>query len=221
MDGDVRVLGRFVPPELTEQAIMVGIRPLLPPCCQRERISVRVPDARTIVHPDNLQWHQDGGGQLGTVRHMVVWASEDTHRVSAARTARFDRRRPTTSSGSITTRCTTASLGTRAKGLAGSSASGAAANPHGYHHSRRHRPVPFRPGLRRCPVGPQAPRHRHDEWAGGGDHALLPPLRWPLHQSEGEWPPPHLLHGVYGGHVRESRLRPLHPVAGANSTLSI
>lgn len=55
---------------------MTELRPLLPPCCQRERISVREPDARTSVHPDNLAWHQDGGGVLGTVRHMIVWASE-------------------------------------------------------------------------------------------------------------------------------------------------
>jgi len=36
---------------------------------------VRVPQGIT-PHPDNLEWHQDGGGPLGTTDHMVVWASE-------------------------------------------------------------------------------------------------------------------------------------------------
>ena len=52
------------------------IKAHLPACCARERVSVRIPDPRVPVHPDNVQWHQDGGGQAGTVRHMVVWASE-------------------------------------------------------------------------------------------------------------------------------------------------
>jgi len=36
---------------------------------------VRVPQGIT-PHSDNLEWHQDGGGPLGTTDHMVVWASE-------------------------------------------------------------------------------------------------------------------------------------------------
>lgn len=74
---EIRVLGRFVPSGLQSEVIEAELRPLLPPCCQRERISVRVPDARAEApHYDNLQWHQDGGGAAGTTQHMVVWASE-------------------------------------------------------------------------------------------------------------------------------------------------
>ncbi len=72
----IRALGRFVPSSLQSEVIEAEIRPLLPVCCARERISVRTPDARVEAHPDNLEWHQDGGGPLGTTRHMVVWASE-------------------------------------------------------------------------------------------------------------------------------------------------
>lgn len=71
------MLGRFVPSTLDQDRIQIEIRPLLPACCQRERISVRVPDPRSPApHPDNLEWHQDGGGAAGTTHHMVVWASE-------------------------------------------------------------------------------------------------------------------------------------------------
>lgn len=71
------VLGRFAPSALDPDRIQAEIRPALPPCCQRERVSVRVPDPRAEDPPDdNLQWHQDGGGPAGTTKHMVVWASE-------------------------------------------------------------------------------------------------------------------------------------------------
>ncbi len=72
----VRSLGPFRPTALQSELIETQIKPLLPACCARERVSVRIPDARVTPHPDNLQWHQDGGGPAGTVRHMVVWASE-------------------------------------------------------------------------------------------------------------------------------------------------
>lgn len=72
----VRVIGHFVPTRLQSEVIESEIRPYLPRCCQLERVSVRIPDARVTVHPDNLEWHQDGGGVAGTVRHMIVWASE-------------------------------------------------------------------------------------------------------------------------------------------------
>lgn len=72
---EVRVLGRFVPSLLQSEVIEAEVRPLLPACCQRERISVRVPMG-IPPHPDNLQWHQDGGGPDGTTDHMVIWASE-------------------------------------------------------------------------------------------------------------------------------------------------
>ena len=68
-------LGRYIPSEFTESVIECGIRALLPSCCSLERISIRVPMG-IEPHYDNLQWHQDGGGIAGTVRHMVVWASE-------------------------------------------------------------------------------------------------------------------------------------------------
>ena len=73
---DVRVLGIFRPSRLQSEVIETEIKPLLPTCCQRERVSVRIPDPRVSVHPDNRAWHQDGGGLAGTTRHMVVWASE-------------------------------------------------------------------------------------------------------------------------------------------------
>lgn len=72
----VRILGRFVPSSLQSEIIEAEIKSHLPACCQRERVSVRIPDSRVPVHPDNLEWHQDGGGKDGTTRHMVVWASE-------------------------------------------------------------------------------------------------------------------------------------------------
>lgn len=75
--AEVKVLGRFEPSALDPDRIQIELRPLLPPCCARERISVRVPDPRAPEpHPDNLQWHQDGGGDAGTTKHMVIWASE-------------------------------------------------------------------------------------------------------------------------------------------------
>lgn len=74
--NDVRVLGVFVPSALQSEVIEAELPPYLPACCARERISVRIPDARVTAHPDNLEWHHDGGGTQGTIRHMVVWASE-------------------------------------------------------------------------------------------------------------------------------------------------
>lgn len=79
MAEEIRVLGRFVPTEYQSDAIEIGFRALtfLAPCCRRERMSVRIPHpAAPEPHPDNLQWHQDGGGSEGTTHHMVVWASE-------------------------------------------------------------------------------------------------------------------------------------------------
>ena len=75
MPVEVRILGRFDPSLLQSEVIEAELRPRLPACCQRERISVRVPQGIT-PHPDNLEWHQDGGGAAGVTRHMVVWASE-------------------------------------------------------------------------------------------------------------------------------------------------
>ncbi len=74
MTSEMRVLGHCVPSRLDATVLMEELKPFLPPCCQRERISVREPGA--LIHPDNLAWHHDGGGTAGTVRHMVVWASE-------------------------------------------------------------------------------------------------------------------------------------------------
>ena len=76
---EARVLGQYVPAEWQSDVIERGFRalPFLPACCQRERVSVRIPDARAEApHPNNLQWHQDGGGAEGTTHHMVIWASE-------------------------------------------------------------------------------------------------------------------------------------------------
>jgi hypothetical protein len=71
------VLGVFVPSRLQSEVIEAELRPLLPPCCARERISVRTPHDRVPAPPEaNLCWHQDGGGCNGTTRHIVVWASE-------------------------------------------------------------------------------------------------------------------------------------------------
>lgn len=72
---DVLVIGRFVPTALDPDVIQAEIRPYLPLCCRRERVSVRVPST-AAPHPDNLDWHQDGGGDAGTTKHMVVWATE-------------------------------------------------------------------------------------------------------------------------------------------------
>ena len=79
MGDEVRILGRFVPSELTTEVIQTEIRPLLPPCCQRERISVRVPQG-VPPHPDNLAWHQDGMPAY----HMVIWANEDSTEIQTS-----------------------------------------------------------------------------------------------------------------------------------------
>lgn len=81
--SDIVRLGPFVPSRLQSEIIEAELRPLLPPCCARERISVRVPMG-LAPHPDNLQWHQDGGGAEGTTRHMVVWASEQPTEIRTA-----------------------------------------------------------------------------------------------------------------------------------------
>src|SRR4051794_29898596 len=81
--AEIVVLGRFVPTLLQSEVIEVEMRPLLPACCQRERISVRTPMG-IVPHPDNLEWHQDGGGPDGTTRHMVVWASEQPTELRAS-----------------------------------------------------------------------------------------------------------------------------------------
>lgn len=75
MPAEVEVIGRFVPSEFTSETIQAGLRTLLPRCCQCENIGVRIPQG-IIPHPNNLEYHQDGGGTEGTTRHMVVWASE-------------------------------------------------------------------------------------------------------------------------------------------------
>lgn len=74
---EVRIIGRFVPSLMQAEVIQAEIVPYLPPCCRRERITVRIPHDRAPQPPDaNLEWHHDGGGVDGTTRHMVVWASE-------------------------------------------------------------------------------------------------------------------------------------------------
>lgn len=76
---EVVILGTFTPSAWTPEVIEQEFRqwPALPDCCRRERISVRIPhDRAPAPHPDNLEWHQDGGGAEGTTHHMVVWASE-------------------------------------------------------------------------------------------------------------------------------------------------
>ncbi len=73
---EAQALGMYVPSAFQPDIIESEIRAYLPPCCKRERISVRVPPAeRLLPNIDNLHWHQDGGGAEGTTHHMVVWAS--------------------------------------------------------------------------------------------------------------------------------------------------
>jgi len=46
---------------------------------------VRIPrETAPDPHPDNLEWHQDGGGSEGTTKHMVVWASEQPTELRAS-----------------------------------------------------------------------------------------------------------------------------------------
>lgn len=78
------MIGRFVPSLLQSEVIEVEIKAVLPDCCRRERVSVRVPDHRSTVHPDNVEWHQDGGGKAGTTRHMIVWATEQPTEIRLA-----------------------------------------------------------------------------------------------------------------------------------------
>ena len=65
------VLTRFHPSQLAPEVLQAEIRPLLPTCCQCERISVRIPQG-IEPHPDNLEWHHDGMPAY----HMVVWVNE-------------------------------------------------------------------------------------------------------------------------------------------------
>lgn len=79
MQEEIAILGTFTPSAWTSDTIEQEFRalPFLPACCKRERIGVRVPHpVAPAPHPDNLEWHQDGGGIAGTTHHMVVWASE-------------------------------------------------------------------------------------------------------------------------------------------------
>lgn len=75
--AEIAILGTFTPVEWTPEAIEQAFRrlPFLAACCQRERVSVRIPQG-IAPHPNNLEWHQDGGGADGTTQHMVVWASD-------------------------------------------------------------------------------------------------------------------------------------------------
>jgi hypothetical protein len=73
--GEIRSLGMFHPSEMRIETIQSELRRILPPCCAAENIGVAAQN-QTVIHYDNQQWHQDGGGTAGTVRHMVVWASE-------------------------------------------------------------------------------------------------------------------------------------------------
>lgn len=72
---EIRSLGVFHPSQMQIETIQRELRPMLPPCCQRENIGVAAQN-QTSIHPDNQQYHQDGGGPAGTIRHMVVWATE-------------------------------------------------------------------------------------------------------------------------------------------------
>src|SRR5262245_60428416 len=75
---EVRSLGFYRPEEFWYDRIQREIRDFLPSCCARERISVRVPPVQPRdLHPDNMEWHQDGGGAEGTTRHMVIWSDRD------------------------------------------------------------------------------------------------------------------------------------------------
>jgi hypothetical protein len=85
---EFRVLGVFHPSEYKMETMEAEMRPLLPPCCAREAVSVRYPNG---IDPNynNMQWHQDGGGTEGTIRHMVVWASEDPTHIKDSSGAEF------------------------------------------------------------------------------------------------------------------------------------
>jgi hypothetical protein len=79
MCDEVKVLGPFQPSRFQSEVIEAELRPLLPPCCAKERIGVRTPHPLAASPPilTTLEWHQDGGGSAGTTHHMIVWASED------------------------------------------------------------------------------------------------------------------------------------------------
>jgi hypothetical protein len=90
---EIVILGAFAPSAWTPEVIEQEFRewPGLPACCRRERISVRIPhDRAPSPHPDNLEWHQDGGGAAGTTQHMVVWASEQPTELRTSDGALFE-----------------------------------------------------------------------------------------------------------------------------------
>lgn len=84
MEAQVKVIGHFVPSRLQSEILEAEIKAYLPPCCAAERVGVRTPQPKVVAHPDNLEWHQDGGGPLGTIRHMIVWASEQPTEVQCS-----------------------------------------------------------------------------------------------------------------------------------------
>lgn len=93
MTDEIVILGTFTPSEWTPDCIEREFRslPFIPACCRRERIGVRVPhDLAQPPHPDNLQWHQDGGGIEGTTHHMIVWSSEQPTNLKSSTGQLFD-----------------------------------------------------------------------------------------------------------------------------------
>lgn len=68
-------IGKFTPSRLQSEIIEAEIKKHLPDCCRCERVGVRPSDGQ-VVHPDNMEWHQDGGGPIGITRHMIVWSTE-------------------------------------------------------------------------------------------------------------------------------------------------
>lgn len=78
------MLGRFVPSEFTTDAIARELRPLLPPCCQCERIVVRAPTDHPVSGP-TFDWHQDGAAD-----HLTCWASAQPTEIETSTGARVD-----------------------------------------------------------------------------------------------------------------------------------
>jgi hypothetical protein len=80
LTNNVRLIGRFVPDELSREGIQAGLRSLLPACCRRMPINVRNPGASPAYEAGQLNpqsWHVDFEGPRGNVKHMTVWATED------------------------------------------------------------------------------------------------------------------------------------------------
>ena len=73
--SEVYSLGFYWPSRLQSEIIETEVKAHLGVCCRCERVGIRIP-SETEPHPDNLEWHQDGGGPDGITRHMVVWATE-------------------------------------------------------------------------------------------------------------------------------------------------